>query len=354
MLRTAWFIALWLLTLTGLRAHPILVNQAWVESSPDRITVRLYVSVRELIVVQGLPVTADGKVDLVQAQDLAPQHAAYVLDHWHVQADGRPVTGTVTGITPPANVTHAPEGPDQAHFEYTLEYPLARPPRTVTFDHTMCIEFPSAPGVPWDLSYAFRYGPHGETPRKFLNLPREKEITFDTGFAVVRDPMSATLLGLWIIFLAATLLGRTFSLPSPFPYTGPIIVFGAGVLAAGLLPGIAPIWLLYLLTGAVTIVTAADAIHGATTEPRRYRLIILYAGMLLFGALFATHHHDFPELDRLWHLAPLPAAIAGILAGWGILTLARRLSSKGRVLIVQSAALICCLDAVWLMLKLLT
>ena len=195
--RTAWLIALWLLTLTGLRAHPILVNQAWIESSPDHITVRLYVSVRELIVVQGLPVTPDGKVDRVQAEDLAPQHAAYVLDHWHVRADGRPVTGTVTSIIPPKDIPHAPEGPDQAHFEFTMEYPLSHPPRTVTFDHTMCIEFPSAPGVPWDLSYACRYGPHGGPPRKFLNLPREQELTFDTGFAIVRDPMSATFVLVW-------------------------------------------------------------------------------------------------------------------------------------------------------------
>src|SRR5262245_58858193 len=99
--RAARLLVLWLLTIAGAGAHPVLVNQAWIESSPDHITVRLRVSVRELIVVQGLPVTADGRVDRIQAEDIAPKHSGYVLDHWHVKADGEPVKGTVTNLSPP-------------------------------------------------------------------------------------------------------------------------------------------------------------------------------------------------------------------------------------------------------------
>lgn len=353
MLRAARILALWLLMLTGAGAHPILENPAWIESSPDHITVRLRVSVRELIVVQGLPVTADGRVDPVQAEDIAPKHSGYVLDHWHVRADGQPVTGTITAITPPAQIGQGQEGPDQAHFEYTIEYPLRRPPRTITFEQNMCVEFPSAPGVPWDLSYACRYGPHGETPRKFISMKRDQPLTFTTGFVLIREPMTATLLGLWIVFLAASVLGKTFTLPSPITYTGPIILFASGVLAAAFLPVFAPPWLLYLLAGATTILTAADTIHGATSGPRRYRLAILYAGMFFFGAIFALQYRDLPTLDRVWHLAPLPAAVVAIAIGAGILALTRGASGRGVVLIIQMAALICCLDAAWLMLKLL-
>lgn len=351
--RVARLLALWLLTIAGVQAHPTLENPAWVESSPDHITVRLWVSVRELIVVQGLPVTIDGRVDPIQAEDLAPKHSGYVLDHWSVKSDGQPVTGSVVSITPPKNIDHGAEGPDQAHFEYTIEYPLHRPPRTITFEQNMCVEFPSAPGVPWDLSYAFRYGPHGATPVKFISMKREQPLTFTTGFVLVREPMTVTLLGLWIVFLAATVLGKTFTLPSPFPYTGPIIVFAAGVLVTSLLPIVPPLWLLYLLAGAVTILTAADTIHGAVAGPRRYRLLILFAGMYCFGAIFAQQDHDFPALDRLWHLAPLPAAIAAILIGAGLLKFTRGAPSRSAILIIQVAALICCLDAAWLMLKLL-
>src|SRR5436190_5577414 len=112
--RAARLLVLWLLTIAGVQAHPILENAAWIESSPDHITVRLRVSVRELIVVQGLPVTADGRVDPIQAEDLAPKHAPYLLDHWHVRADGQPVTGSVVNIASPEKIGQGAEGPDQS------------------------------------------------------------------------------------------------------------------------------------------------------------------------------------------------------------------------------------------------
>jgi hypothetical protein len=351
--RAARLLALWLLTLTCVRAHPVLENPVWIESSPDRVTVTLHVSVRELIVVQGLPVTTDGKVDPLEAEDIAPKHSGYILDHWQIKADGEPVTGTVTAIKPPASISQGEEGPDRAHFVWTLEYPLPRPPKTLTFSQNMCVEFPSAPGVPWDLSYACRYGPHNETPRKFIRMVRDTPLTFTTGFILVREPMTATVLGLWIVFIAASVLGRTSALPSPFPYTGPVVVFGAGVLTTSLLPEWVPLWLLYLLAGAASIFTAVDTIYSAAAGPRRYRLALLYTGALIFGAIFAQQYHDFPALDRLWHLAPLPAAMVAVLIGAGVLFAVRGRAARIQVLFVQIAALICCLDAAWLMLKLL-
>ena len=172
-----------LLTLVSAQAHPILQNPVWIESSPDHLTVKLDVSVREIIVVQGLAQASDGSVDMTEATGSAEKHRGYLLDHFHCKADDRLLTGTVVQIKPPKEIISAPDGPDNAHFRYTINYPLSGPPAVLTFSQNMCVEFPSAPGVPWDLSYAYRYGREGETPVKFGAMLRDREISFSSGFA---------------------------------------------------------------------------------------------------------------------------------------------------------------------------
>ena len=357
--RPARWLLLLLLTLAGARAHPILQNPVWVAASPDRVTVELHVSVRELIVVQGLPVTDDGRVDALQAEDLAPKHSGYLLDHWLVKADGALVQGTVQSIKPPKVIGEGLEGPDRAHFTWTVEYPLAAPPRTLSITQNMCVEFPSSPGVPWDLSYAYRYGPHGETPWKFGVLPRDLTITFNTGFApgsaeagsIVRAPRPATLLGLWIVFLVACVLGSSANWTALYPYIAAVIIFAAGLAAGRYATGV-PVWLVHLVCGAVAILTAADNIHRPA-GPALHRRLLLCAGCLAFGTAFSAQERLTPELPLVWHLLPLPAAIAAVLLAAGLVILARRHPPRTARLLIQLGSLLCCLDAAWLMLQLL-
>ena len=173
----------WLLFAGQGMAHPILQNPMWIEVGPDLIKVKLYVSLRELSVVQGLPIAADGAVDGDLAAETAPRHSAYVLDHLSFRADGQPLTGKVSQIAPPKLIGKGVEGPDRAHFIYRLEYSLAQPPAQVSLSHTMVQEFPSAPGVPWDLSYTYRFGPPDATPLEFGSITRGAEVSYKTGFA---------------------------------------------------------------------------------------------------------------------------------------------------------------------------
>jgi len=364
MRRTFRLLLLLLGALTA-RAHPILQNPVWVAASPDRIILDLHVSVRELIVVQGLPVTDDGRVDQMEAEDTAPKHSDYVLDHFQIKADDRLLDGKVVNIKPPKVIGEGLEGPDRAHFVYTIEYPLATPPRTITISQNMCVEFPSSPGVPWDLSYAYRYGPHGATPLKFGALTRERGITFNTGFVVAGDdggkpaagslvhiPRPATLLGLWIVFLAATLLGSSGSPGARYPYIAAVVTFAAG-LAAGRYATAVPDWSIYLFCGACSILTAADNIHRQSVAAMVRRRVLLYGGCLFFGAAFGAQERLHPELARWWHLLPLPGAIVAVLIGGGIVLLARRQSERMGRFVLQISSLLCVLDAGWLMLKLL-
>src|SRR6188768_3692983 len=92
------------LTIAGAGAHPILQNPLWIEASAERVRIHLDVSVRELIVVQGLPVTPDGGTDIPVAEEFAAKHVGYVRDHITVKADGAALTGSLVDIISPEKV----------------------------------------------------------------------------------------------------------------------------------------------------------------------------------------------------------------------------------------------------------
>lgn len=359
-------LGLWLGAGTG-TAHPILQNPVWIEASPEKVTLRLDVSVRELIVVQKLETSSDGSVEVELAAEYAERHRDYLLDHFHVKADGRPLTGNITGITPPRQITTGLEGPDRAHFRYHIDYPLTTPPAVLSFSQDMCKEFPSAPGVPWDLSYAYRYGPPGATPLKFGALLRDNAITFHTGFAgtaattpsgtgltvpseVTRTrPVPWTVL--WILFAAAMGLNR--ALPKLWIKTGAVLWMG-GYLAAGLSDHRIPEWLPVLAAGAVTILAAADNIYTwAGDSPEKRRRALLLTGCLVFGWGLSPLQPAGVSSARLWMvlLVILPIVTAAAMAG--LKTLLKRKGVPALRGFIQLTSLALCLAAIRFMLELL-
>ena len=60
MIRVVRLLILSLFAAIAADAHPILQNPLWIDPSPKAVTLYLDVSVRELIVVQGCPVSKDG------------------------------------------------------------------------------------------------------------------------------------------------------------------------------------------------------------------------------------------------------------------------------------------------------
>lgn len=271
-------------------AHPILQNAMWMEVTPERIALRLEVSVRELCVVQGLPLSEDGSVDPDMAQDTAPRHSAYVLDHLNFQADGKTLAGNVTGIDAPSHIKPGAEGTDNSHFVYHIGYPLpVPPPARITLTQTMVREFPSAPGVPWDLSYAFRCGPPSNPMKNYGVLPRDSQISFLTDGAMAVEPAAepgkpgrlppaqAALLALW-----AALALNASSRRDALGIAGvAALSFFAGVLAAKTGAEL-PHFVLAALAGAGVMLTSVDNIHrpGVPADGRRY----LLAGFFSFAA----------------------------------------------------------------------
>src|SRR5436190_7390342 len=121
--RAARILLLLLLTAGVAGAHPILENPLWIDPGPKTVTLYLDVSVRELIVVQGLPVSNDGGFDPLVAGDFAAKDESYVLDHIKVKADGQVIKGKLREILPPEipeNFKPTLEAPDKTHFRFII------------------------------------------------------------------------------------------------------------------------------------------------------------------------------------------------------------------------------------------
>lgn len=312
----------WLLLAGQGMAHPILQNPMWIEVGPDLIKVKLYVSLRELSVVQGLPIAADGTVDGDLAAETAPRHSAYVLDHLSFRADGQPLTGKVSEIAPPKLIGKGVEAPDRAHFIYRLEYPLARPPAQVSLSHTMVQEFPSAPGVPWDLSYTYRFGPPDATPLEFGSITRGAEVSYKTGFAqpagtvaVVEKPVSALPQLIRIaLFGAAFGLGvgrRDRWLGRLLPLI-PAVLLGWGV-GAGLgwkMPG----FLAAALGGIGILLLSVDNIHRPLADSGRRRGVLA----VLFSAAAGWAGWSARGGEGAAAMISLGESLAGLALGYTV------------------------------------
>jgi hypothetical protein len=349
---------LFLLAAAWAKAHPILQNIVWIEATPQCVTLNLEVSVRELIVVQGLPVAEDGSADLEEATDLAGRHGDYVLDHFHIKADDTLLKGTITNIVPPKRIGTGLEGPDRAHFTYTISYPLEKPPAVFEFTQDMCKEFPSSPGVPWDLSYATRYGPPENPIMKMSVLYRDSRLRYNTGFAdaevagsTVVEARPLTWAALWILFIAAIVLGG--GLGSLWYRAGAILWLGGYLAAPEFMPRAFPLWPLALLCGVAAILAAVDNIYsrGAEPHPNRRRVLFL-AGCLLFGLGLSVQQPPFDIGHREWGGSLVLSALVAALA-LAVLPRFLRQRAAAERLVVQFSSLAICTSAVWLMLRIL-
>lgn len=355
-------------------AHPMIQNAMWIVLTPERVEVRMTVSVRELCVVQGLPLAADGSVDPGVAEDTAPRHRDYVLDHLELRGDDRLLTGKVTAIDPPSKILAGSEGTDRSFFTYHLDYPLpAPPPGRFSLRQTMVKEFPSAPGVPWDLSYAYRCGTPSEPMKNYGVLPREISISFLPDASMVPDaaavgetpggvpPAQAGLMVLWAAF-GFNAASRRDALRMAGVAAGAFILGAAG-FAACRYSG--PGWVLTGLAGVGILLTSVDNIHrpGVPADKRRlvlagffplaagYAAAQLAASATAAGAAIAasgggngtglSNAGGLPaEARAVAHLV-LPAAVVFLLTSTVMLRLQRVVSPKALRAIRQWLSLLC-------------
>jgi hydrogenase/urease accessory protein HupE len=159
-------------------AHPLLQNVMWVQFEPTRVHVAVNVSVREIVVAQGLA-AKDDNFDGAAITAAAEKHRDYLLQHLRITAEGRALTGKVLHITDPSSVSE----PEKTYYQYELEYPFAGPPPgKITITEDMLREWPYAVGTPWDVNYIVRLKRSDSNDITTELLLRQQPKDFPTGW----------------------------------------------------------------------------------------------------------------------------------------------------------------------------
>jgi hypothetical protein len=163
----------WLCLLLHAIAHPVAQGSAEVEITAHALHADFRVSNEQIFVASTFGANAAPAASLA---DLWPQHAAYLLAHLHVTADGTPLAGELVQITPPEDPTI------KGFTRYTLRFPFpAAPPQAVVLRQDLLREIEFAPGNPWEASFVVRVTQEGRVlhaarllaPQQPLELPLE-------------------------------------------------------------------------------------------------------------------------------------------------------------------------------------
>jgi hydrogenase/urease accessory protein HupE len=146
-------------------AHPVAQGALEVVVAPERVGVTARVSMEEVLVG-----AAHGGEKTASAVDMVRRHGAYLLAHFRVAADGRPLDGRVV------------KAPEQADGRPTYEFEYALPggmPAQVAFEQDVLREFEFAPGNPWEASYVVRVEKQGGPTVEGLLLASARPLVVD-------------------------------------------------------------------------------------------------------------------------------------------------------------------------------
>lgn len=170
------------------QAHPFLQDSMWVLFSPERIRVAVNVSLKEILVAQGIEAQEEAGFDSAQVQAAAEKHRVYLPSHLHLAVAGRELAGKIANVTPPPIYAAA----ENTFYQYEIEYPLAPPlPAEVAFRHDVLREFSYAPGQPWELSYLVRVKREGSDEVTSWMLRPNQSSALPTGWTA--PPAAASL-----------------------------------------------------------------------------------------------------------------------------------------------------------------
>jgi hydrogenase/urease accessory protein HupE len=146
-------------------AHPVAQGALQVVVFPERVIVTARVSMEEVLVV-----AAYGAQKAPSVLEMVRAHGDYLLAHFRVAADGRPIHGRVLKLPEQA------DGWPTYEFEYGLTGIM---PAEVTFVQDVLREFDFAPGNPWEASYVVRVRRNGGSALEGLLLISKQPLVLD-------------------------------------------------------------------------------------------------------------------------------------------------------------------------------
>jgi hydrogenase/urease accessory protein HupE len=161
-------LALWI-SPRAVSAHPVAQGAMLITISPQNVTVRVTVSIEEVLVADAYgPESSRAKSAIAAAEG----HGAYLLKHLRISADGRALTGERVHSLSPI----LPERPDRLVYEFI--YPLSAPGSEFRFEEDVLNEIEFAPGNRWETSYIIQLAEEGRTPREGLLMTSRQPIVY--------------------------------------------------------------------------------------------------------------------------------------------------------------------------------
>jgi hypothetical protein len=146
-------------------AHPVAQGALEIVVFPDRVALRPAVSSEEVIIAA----TYSGRSGLTPLE-MARIHGDYLLAHFWLTADGRPLAGRVVGV--PGRV--------DGRLNYEIEYRLSGgAPERIAVHQDVLREFEFAPGNPWEATYVARAEMSGNPAMEGLLLRSNEPLLLD-------------------------------------------------------------------------------------------------------------------------------------------------------------------------------
>jgi hydrogenase/urease accessory protein HupE len=151
------------------QAHPVAQGAMVVTISPSQLTMRITVSLEEVLVASAYGRSSARAKSPTEA---AEQHGGYLLEHIQITADGQPLHGQLT----PEDSSQSEQS--RSRFVYQFLYPLAKPASKFRFEENVLNEFEFAPGNRWEASYVVQITEEGQSAHESLLLTSRQPLVF--------------------------------------------------------------------------------------------------------------------------------------------------------------------------------
>jgi hydrogenase/urease accessory protein HupE len=153
---------------TAAQAHPISQGAMRVMISADRLTVRVSVTLEEILVAAAY---SPGGAAVPSREQAAQQHGNYLLEHLRLSADGHRLRGRLLSLGDA-------EEKQPNRFIYIFEYPLGSPGTEFSVEEDVLNEFEFSPGNRWEASYVVQLAQDGVVTREGLLLTSRQPLRF--------------------------------------------------------------------------------------------------------------------------------------------------------------------------------
>src|SRR5437868_6180966 len=125
-------------------AHPVAQGSIDVQILPEKLLLQARVSGEEVFIANTFGNHPSGSAGTLP--QVWQRHGQYLLAHFRIIADGRPLIGQIVKVAPAQN----------DFVLYQFAFPFASPPRDLRIEENVLREIEFAPGNPCEASYIAR------------------------------------------------------------------------------------------------------------------------------------------------------------------------------------------------------